>query len=234
MADRPRAEPSRRSVAAPLVKAGHPGEYVAWYCTNCGTIYKTKDDAERCAVKNGEARFAKGRKGMDDTKPCTEWSCEECGKPAFAPYQWYCGSCLSKHRTARDQEKLAKAEKVVKAEDYPDDQGVVWDDEWYCCLEDFVEWCHNMDVDVPPRVWATSPSRFHVNADEILEAEFENWAEGCDDIGMDSIVGVDDFKAFVAAFNERQTATLWWECDTAVDLTGVSWESMSGLDEEDD
>jgi len=202
-------QPSRRAVAEPLVKAAKPDEVVAWFCTNCGTVYKTKEEAERCTVKRGDI----------PSECCTEWSCEECGAPSFSVYQRYCHGCMNTRRAKREQESLAKAEKVIEAKDYPEDQGVVYDGKFYCSIEGFVEHCEDEGIEVPARVWATTPSKFALNADEILDYAWECFLDGCDELDMSNIEVADEFRAAVKSFNEQQKATMYWECGTAVDLT---------------
>lgn len=212
--DKPRAEPSRRSVAEALVKESKPGEVVAYFCTNCGTVYSDKngtgkEDAERCTV-----RRIWNRDG-DRSKDCTEWSCEKCGEPCL-PYQWFCHKCQGSHYERQEKEKLAKAEVVP---DYPDDQGVVWNGDYYQCIEDLIEHCEYDDIPVPDRVWATAPVPFALNADRILEHTFEEWSEGADDVDF-HFCGEDEFKAAVAAFNEaNKNKVLFFETSKAVDLT---------------
>lgn len=225
MSDRPRAEPKRRAVVEALVKASKPDETVAWFCTNCGTVYSDKGghgkyDAERCAVRRPQ-RYARHCPATVDQTPCTEWACEDCGAECSA-YQWYCSKCIGKHRTDSEDEKLAKTKDVIAAKDYPSDQGVVWDGNYHQCLEDLVDHCDNRDIELPRRVWATKPSFFQLNPDGILEDAWENWSEGCEDMGMDQICAEDEFKAAVEAFNKGQSARIFWECGTAVDLTGWS------------
>jgi len=208
---KPRAEPSRRATVESLVKTSDlTGPIVAWFCTNCGTVYRTKDDAERCTVKTRD---------RDRSKHCTEWTCEDCGEPAFSAYQWYCHGCLDKKRKARLELKLANSLSVVKAKDYPSDRPIIHDDDWHASLDEFLEHCEEEGLGVPARVWATEPEKFGLDADDILSGALENWSEGCDDFDMDLIHGEDEFRAAVKAFNEIQTAVIYCECNTAVDLT---------------
>jgi hypothetical protein len=221
---KPLAQPSRRAVAEALVKESDPSKVVAWFCTNCGTVYKTKDDAERCAM---------GKRKMREVEPCTEWTCEECEQPA-APYQWYCQACLSRHRSEKEAKLLDECQKVTRAEDYPTDQGVCYDGEYYYCLEDLVETFDLEGWDLPPRVWATEPSIFSMNADDIIAAEVERWADSCDDVDIDQVAGREEFRAAVEAFNAKQGMTLWWQGGGAVDLTGWEWLETNANESDQD
>jgi len=210
MSDRPRAEPSREAVAEALVKRADPTKVVAWFCTNCGTVHATEKDAKRCTTKRPY--------NTDPGKFCTEWACEDCGEPA-SPYQWYCSKCLRKRQGVREAENLAKAQVVIAAADYPNDQGVVWDSNYYQCLEDFADHCDNRDIELPDRVWATEPRFFTISIESILEHAFEEWSEGCDD-AEPNWSGEDELKVAVEVFNKANKGMiLYWECNTAVDLT---------------
>lgn len=213
MSDRPRAEPKRKAPVDALVKQADPTKVVAYFCTNCGTVYSDKGghgkyDAERCA------RVERHRWNQEAT-PCSEWACEDCGEEC-RPYQWYCSKCIGKHRVDHEAAKLAKAEVVP---DYPDDQGVVWNGDYYQCIEDLIEHCEYDDIPIPDRVWATAQVPFALNADRILEHAFEEWSEGADDVDS-HFCGEDEFKAAVAAFNEANSGkVLFFETSKAVDLT---------------
>lgn len=217
--DRPRAEPKRKALVDALVKQADPTKVVAYFCTNCGTVYSDKgghgkQDAERCAVKSPR-RWGRSGPGPEEQTPCSEWACEDCGEEC-SPYQWYCSKCIGKHRVDHEAVKLAKAEVVP---DYPDDQGVVWNGEYYHCIDDLIDHCESGGDDIPDRVWATAPVPFRLNAEEILEHAFENWSEGCED-AEPYYSGEDEFKAAVAAFNEaNKDKVLFFETDKAVDLT---------------
>ena len=213
MSDRPRAEPSRRAVAETLVKQSKPDEVVAWFCTNCGTVYKSKDDAERCVVRN--RHWHRHCPRPDSIKSCTNWACEDCGVECTA-FQWYCHKCIDKHRTDPDDEKLAKAEVV---ENYPSDQGVFWNGDYHQSIEDLIDHCEYNGIDIPDRVWATSPTPFSVSADNVLEHAFEQWSEGCED-AEPCYSGEDDFRAAVKSFNEANSnKLLYFKTSKAVDLT---------------
>jgi len=219
VSDRPLAQPKRKAPVDALVKAQKPDEVVAYYCTNCGTVYSDKNgtgkyNAERCSRKSSKMWGRSGHAPQDQT-PCSEWACEDCGEEC-SPYQWFCSKCIGKHRTDWEKVKLAKAEVVP---DYPDDQGVIWNDEYHQCIDDLLEYCALRDIDVPDRAWATAPAPFALDADRILEHAFEEWSEGCED-AEPYYCGEDEFKAAVAAFNEANSdKVLFFETDKAVDLT---------------
>lgn len=222
MSDRPRAEPKRKAPVDALVKQASPSKVVAYFCTNCGTVYSDKngtgkEDAERCARK------VRHRWNQEET-PCSEWACEDCGEEC-SPYQWYCSKCIGSHRVDSEAVKLAKAEVI---EDYPGDQGVVWNGDYYHCIEDLIEHCEYDDIPIPDRVWATAPTPFRLSADDILEHAFEEWSEGADDVDF-HFCGEDEFKAAVAAFNESNSdKVLFFETDKAVDLTPYQVEEDEG------
>lgn len=208
---RPRAEPSRRSVAEALVKESDPTKVVAYFCKECGTVYSDlrgtgKDDAERCS----------------QTPRCTDWSCEECGEPAMSPYQWYCLSCLSKRRSAKEDEDLAKAETVIAADEYPDDRPVFYEGDFYPCLEELLEAYEWEAQTIPDRVWAAEPSVFQLDLDDALEAAFERWAEGMGGYTLDDISGQDELRAAVEEFNKGQDITIYWQRGEVVELKGSS------------
>lgn len=215
---RPRAEPKRKAEIGALIKArdvntGEAAPVVAYFCKNCGTVYSNKGgvgkyNAERCSVK----RPWKG----DPSKFCSEWACEQCGEPS-SPYQWLCSKCLNKRRWSREKEKIAKAE---LAEDYPDDQGVFWEGNYYGCIEDVIDYCEGEGIDIPDRVWATEPVPFVLDMDGILDSAFENWAEGCGDIEP-SFRGRAGLRAAFKAFNEANSShlVLYAEVNKAVDMS---------------
>ena len=140
------------AVTTALVFADNPDKVVAYVCRACGTVYSDKlgtgqHDAERCPK-------------------CSEWTCEECGKPASA-FQWYCMACLAKQRTSHARKKLAEAQ-AVRAADYPDDHGVVWEGNYYPSLDVLLDHCEYEGLDVPDRVWATRAECFTLNAEDIV------------------------------------------------------------------
>ena len=232
--DRPRAEPKRKAPVDALVKQADPTKVVAYFCTNCGTVYSDKggtgkEDAERCGVKS---RRRWGRSGPDpeEQTPCSEWACEDCGEEC-SPYQWYCSKCLSSRNVDREDVKLAKAEVI---ENYPCDQGVVSNGNYYHCIDDFIDHCESNEYDIPDRVWATEPRPFQLNADDILEHAFEEWSDGCED-AEPYYSGEEEFRAAVAAFNEaNKDKLLYFETNKAVDLTEYKGDEIEDEDEEEE
>jgi hypothetical protein len=213
-----KVEPSRRATVAPLFQAVGPDAVeVAWYCLTCGTIYKTREEAERCFVQHS---------GDDRSKHCSEWSCKDCGRSVPHAYQQRCHACLEKHYLKQEQEHLAAAENVISAEDYPSDQGVVYNAEYYQCIEDLVECCRDRGEEVPSRVWATEPSTFQLDLDNILRSAWDNWVEDldCDEDlkDMRHVAGYVALRDAVREFNAAQTFEIFRECSTAVDLTKIS------------
>lgn len=216
MSCRPRAEPSRRAVAAPLVKQEDPTTVVAWYCTNCGTVHKTQDDAERCAQRKG----------------CTEWTCEECGEPAFAPYQWYCHKCRAVHQRQREEKELAEALEVIPAAKYPSEYPVVYDGEFYPSVEDLIEAFEEDGCEVPKRVWATSPRIFQLDALSILESYFHEWVEEGSDADVHNLNGIAAFELAIEHFNAEQDVTHYLETRrVAVDIAVSEQGSREGPSE---
>jgi len=205
MTDKPRAEPKRRSIAQALVKHSDPSKIVAWYCQHCGRVYKDKEDAERCPKKE-----------------CTYWECETCGLECSA-FQWYCSSCLETNRWVRELEKLSRAE-AIRAEDYPNDRGVVYEDKWYPCLDDFIDAHEHDDSGLPVRVWATEPSEFQLTMDDVLYEPFQRWLDDVQGILESDIRGVKELAAAVEAFNAKQILTIDWQSNKAVDLAKIKKE----------
>lgn len=69
---------------------------------------------------------------------------------------------------------------INKWQDYPDDQGVVWDGNYYQCIEDLVDHCDMEGIEVPSLVWATSPKGgrvhiTHIRGTEKLEKAVEKF-----------------------------------------------------------
>lgn len=201
-------EPTKRSVAEALVKESDPTRVAAYFCTTCGRVYtgtRAKDDAERCP----------GAK-------CTKWTCEDCGEDS-SPSQRYCSKCISKRQTALEEKKLAEAEEVISWHDYPNDQGVVWDHDYYQSIEDLDDACAFECIELPSRVWATAPVAFKLNADDILSGVFEEWSDGSD---VDpNYSGEDEFREAVKVFNKaNENLVLFWETDKVVDLIDYTIE----------
>ncbi len=184
------------SAVGELVKRDSPEKVQAWYCLKCGNIYPDHNGAALC---------------------CAEFFCDDCDNQAWSKWQHHCAECLAKFRLADEIRRLAKAE-AIPAKDYPDKQGVFFDGEYHTCLDAFLDHCEMEKLEVPARVWSTEPETFALNADDILDAAWEDFAEGCEDAEMTNIVGEAELRTAVEAFNKAQTLTLYWECDKAVDL----------------
>lgn len=198
--DKFQVEPAERSVAEALVKASDSTKVVAYSCATCGTVYKDKSSAERCpGVK------------------CTKWTCKDCGQES-RPYQLYCPECISKRYTASEEKRLMEVEEVIPWHDYPDDQGIVWDNTYHQSIEDLDEACALEGIEFPKRVWATIPKAFKLDADDILSAAFEEWADGSD---VDpNYSGEGEFRKAVKAFNRaNENLVMFQEVDKVVDLT---------------
>jgi hypothetical protein len=198
------AEPTKCAPIAPLVFKDKPTKVVAYVCQTCGTVYSDKlgtgqHDAERCPQ-------------------CSEWTCEECGKPASA-FQWYCHNCLSQQRGAHARKKLAEAE-AVPAADYPDDQGVVWEGAYYHSLDELLDHCDDEGISAPDRVWATTRECFTLDDEDIVTDAWENWTDGCDGMELENVAGTEELAAAVEAFNQaNEHLVIFFETTTAVDLS---------------
>jgi hypothetical protein len=202
---KPPAQPSKPSVAEALVKESDPTKVVAWFCTTCGRVFNSKDDAEKCPK-------------------CCEWACEDCGKKCTA-FQWYCTSCITKHRYQRERKQLMECTNVIPWEEYPSDQGVVWEDEYFQCLQDVEDHCEYHGLELPQRVWATEPLPFMLNTDDILDHAFEEWSDGAEDAER-RWDGETELRAAIDAFNQKNSGMLlYYETNkTVVDLTGFAYE----------
>lgn len=193
-------EPKIKSTAYRLVKDDDPhGKPVAWYCGQCGRVYKDQHDAERCGS-------------------CAIWECQRCGDKCAA-FQKYCSSCRHDIRLGGEVEKLENAEKIP-ASKYPDDQGVVWQDEYYSSIDILLDHCELEEIEPPKLVWATAPERFKLDADEWVDYRLEEWLEGADEnFDFDSVKGRASLRAAIREFNDANShLVLYFETNKAVVL----------------
>lgn len=199
--ERAPARPCQYARVDALGKQTDPWRIVAWYCMDCGRVFSTKEDAERCPK-------------------CSKWACEDCGEPC-TPYQWFCIGCLQKRRLQRDRQRLAEASTVISWREYPSHQGVFWEDDYYESLMDLADHCDYNELKFPERVWASTPEPFRIDVEDVLEHAFETWAEGAPDVGR-CWEGEKELREAVAAFNDRnKDLVLFVETRTvAVDLAG--------------
>jgi hypothetical protein len=117
---------------------------------------------------------------------------------------------------------MGNAPVVIPWKDYPEDQGIVFDSEYYPCIDDFLEHCEMRGLDVPKRVWATNPSFFKIDPN-IIEELFYDWADGCEDIDKMEMVGEIGLRMAIEDFNKEQTACIYFESSTAVvDLENIN------------
>jgi hypothetical protein len=193
----------RRAIVEALVKKSNIDEIVAYFCTHCGTVYKTKIEAERCSIKD----------------ECAEWGCE-CGNRIRWYYYDLCDECLNKRGVDRCIEYMKKKHRlVISWKEYPD-QGVVFLDEYFDNIDDFVEHCRENEIDIPPMVWATDPHKFKIDPYRVIYDAFYEWSDG--NLEADCMVGDIGLLLAIEDFNKAQTACLYFQSDnTVVSLEGI-------------
>jgi hypothetical protein len=153
-----------------------------WACGECGTVFRTKEDAEHCHAPR---------------------ICPACGEPI--KQNGYCRPCADKRIAARRQAAFEKAEKIL-AEGYPTDQGVVdpfGDDDsgYYPSLGEALGRFEDEGKEPPPFFWATTFEPLHITKQDIvdlLERIEERHHEDA------SFVMVDSLEAMIEAWNKHQ------------------------------
>lgn len=199
-------DPVRFARVGRLVKEIDPETVVAYYCENCGTVYKKEEDAKRCSVE----------------KYCSWWLCVLCGKEA-RPFQGYCNECQNKKYNELQIKKMENVKNVIPWKEYPDDQGVVFEQQYHGSIDDFLDYCHEHKMEVPSRVYATKLQYFKFDPDSIKDAHYEMFHD-CENEAGD-IVDEEKLVKAIEEFNQVQTACLYFEDeDTVVSLEGIENE----------
>lgn len=209
--------PSRIASVAQLHTTAEPEKIVGWYCTNCGTIYSTLEEARRCGRRYSPTPGAKN---------CSDWTCQKCGQPAFAAYQSYCAMCLQGRQRVQEDRRLHAAPLV---DPYPDDRPVFYDGEFYDSLDDLIETFEDDGAEPPSRVWAAKGVALQIDLRETIEAIFEADQVDADDIEIEALPGFAELEQAVSTFNAKQEVNWWQPGDSAVAVQQTPESDLSSL-----
>lgn len=163
-----------------LLKPDHTPSGV-WVCDNCRITAADERRASLC---------------------CTPIPCRYCGKPTDQIYRRdrEPASHRECERAQFARDKMMRIEKAEKLETW---DGWVWDgNRYFESLDDYVDYleCEGLaPEDWPEWVHVTSVSHPTINVDHVLQNVCEY---GWEDMDEDSLKGVADLRAAVAAFNQ--------------------------------
>lgn len=172
----------------------------------------TKTETSAC----GNCGQIAGKGNFDISQKCC--TCYECGAPLTADEKksrsLYHEGCDRMRRAVIDMKRLEKAELVAGYDGPVYCEGVSggsYGDGYFSDVHELAENIahHDEAPDVKFAYCCESSPVAQLNADSILE----NATEGSFEDAMDSLVGVDQFRAAVDAFNEANKNVLSWDWD---------------------
>lgn len=144
-----------------------------------------------------------------------EPKCNDCRK-LFDGTQYvggYCRTCYYARRAKGMQAKYETAQKISEAE--YDGCLVVGDsDAYHETIDDLIEWCRDTDTPFPQWAWAVTESKFHIDADDIVDQELSEHHEEA----AVSRTARANLKEFLDAWCARQGVTTLWPDYTRVIL----------------
>lgn len=132
---------------------------VGYACALCGASFLIHRDAgiEEVRSQHDAAQNHCGRK-------CA------CGEALDGHYQLACMKCQVAAHARKEQRRFEQAEKLtIEAYDGP----VFWEDEYYFSVDELLDHCEDQELELPTYVWATTPSRFSLSAEDVLGRELE-------------------------------------------------------------
>ena len=171
---------------------------VGYACGECGVLFfiQPQDKTEK------DREYKKNEALAHCAKSCA------CGNPLGKYYRLLCDECEGKKAKERESVRFEKAQKIEIA-DY--DGPVVHGDEFYSDIDSFLDHCENEGLELPKYVWATTPEKFELNADDIVERELEKQSmheDAWDSIPDKAMVSL---RAFLEAWTKEISLDTYFE-----------------------
>ena len=166
---------------------------VLFACGTCGITVNPAVFLADDATRNATARRM--------ATECCDKLCQRCGTPVGK--QLHCASCLDLIRGEREALRCGAAQKLDATY-----VGAVYNhvrDLYYESIDDLRDDCESPDL--PPYVYPCTARTLQLNVEDAIDRAIEDL--GVDDFRYRSLVDVDELRAFIGAWNLKQTYGVW-------------------------
>jgi hypothetical protein len=133
---------------------------VGYACGECGALFllQKNDKTEK------DQAYWKNEALAHCARNCA------CGNPLGKYYRLVCNDCQAKKDEEREAARFEKAHKI-EIGDY--DGPVFYGDEYFSDIDSLLDHFESEGLELPLYVWATTPQKFELKADDIVVRELE-------------------------------------------------------------
>lgn len=167
-----------------------------FYCSECKRVAHSKQLAEQC---------------------CTPPVCRICGKETSQKYRLICRPCKIIKDENKEAARFEKAEKITSWDGPVFLDGAGYNEGYFPDFAELADWIDGEESELPRYyVWTCiSLPICHLNCDKIIENATQDAYEDWD---TDSLMGVDELRSAMEAFNAKNASQVYWEPNYKVAL----------------